>query len=63
MTNDKISFSEMPSAGLWKNRPETVEEMLKELGGGWNGFGELEDYETSMRSTSTIINCKVGKIQ
>ena len=36
-------FGEMPSAGIWADRKETDEEILKDLGDGWRGFAEPEE--------------------
>lgn len=34
----KSKFADLPSAGIWENRTESDEELLKELGSGWRGF-------------------------
>jgi hypothetical protein len=34
----RSGFEKMPSAGIWKNRAQSDEEMLEELGSGWRGF-------------------------
>ena len=34
----KTKFVDLPAFGLWKDRKESVEELLEELGSGWRGF-------------------------
>jgi hypothetical protein len=34
----RSGFEKMPSSGIWKNRLESDEELLEELGRGWRGF-------------------------
>ncbi|OGO30511.1 MAG: hypothetical protein A2Z29_11005 [Chloroflexi bacterium RBG_16_56_11] len=34
----KSKFSQLPAFGLWKDRKESDEELLEELGSGWRGF-------------------------
>jgi hypothetical protein len=34
----KSSFAYLPSAGIWAERTESDDELLEELGGGWQGF-------------------------
>jgi len=34
----KSKFAELPSSGIWADRPESDEELLEELGSGWRGF-------------------------
>jgi hypothetical protein len=31
-------FADLPAFGIWKDRTETDEELLEELGSGWRGF-------------------------
>ena len=43
------SFSEMQSAGIWKDREESVDEILEELGMGWRGFAQAyPEYDDSL---------------
>lgn len=32
------SFADLPSAGIWKNRVESDNNLLEELGGNWRSF-------------------------
>lgn len=32
------SFADLPAFGIWKDRAESDDEILKELGSGWRGF-------------------------
>ncbi len=34
----KSKFADLPSAGIWADRTESVDELLEELGSGWRGF-------------------------
>jgi len=34
----KTKFADLPAFGLWKDRTESVDELLEELGSGWRGF-------------------------
>ena len=31
-------FADLPAFGIWKDRRESVDELLEELGSGWRGF-------------------------
>ena len=31
-------FADLPAFGIWKDRTESDEELLKEIGSGWRGF-------------------------
>ena len=31
-------FADLPSAGIWADRTESDDELLEELGSGWQGF-------------------------
>ena len=34
----KTKFADLPTFGLWADRTESDDELLKELGSGWRGF-------------------------
>ena len=34
----KSKFADLPSSGIWADRTESDEELLEELGSGWQGF-------------------------
>lgn len=34
----KSKFADLPAFGLWKDRKESDDELLEELGSGWRGF-------------------------
>jgi len=34
----RSGFAKLPSAGIWADRTESDDELLKELGSGWRGF-------------------------
>jgi len=34
----KSRFADLPAFGIWKDRAESDDELLKELGSGWQGF-------------------------
>jgi len=34
----RSGFADMPSSGIWEGRPESNDELLEQLGGGWQGF-------------------------
>jgi hypothetical protein len=36
-----VDFTKIPAFGMWADRPESDEELLKELGTGW-GRGDTE---------------------
>jgi len=39
----RTAFADLPDFGIWADRPETDEELLEEMGRGWQGFGELDE--------------------
>ena len=34
----KSKFADLPAFGIWKDRTESDDELLEELGSGWRGF-------------------------
>ena len=34
----RSKFADLPAFGLWKDRKESDDELLEELGSGWRGF-------------------------
>jgi hypothetical protein len=34
----KSRFADLPSSGIWAKRTESDDELLEELGSGWQGF-------------------------
>lgn len=34
----KSRFADLPSSGIWADRTESDDELLEELGSGWQGF-------------------------
>ena len=34
----RTRFADLPSSGIWADRTESDEELLEELGSGWQGF-------------------------
>ena len=37
-----VDFTKVPAFGIWSDRPESDEELLKELGTGWGRRGDAD---------------------
>jgi hypothetical protein len=37
-----VDFTKIPAFGIWTDRPESDEELLKELGAGWGSRADTD---------------------